>query len=295
MLKIGHLFQGLKIKIQMRVRNNLQKFQLRAVFQHVQRFPAARGKDQNFKVRHIPQKAPVMQLQIMAEIQIFQVGQIFEFLGVFIPHIGIKVCAPETLGVCPHGKLIVGKPNPPDDFHLRVVIPDLCHRLGGNAAGIHIQAFAVFHQRKDLPDSSSFVTHDAVVEVHLLRQCAEIPSVKHKAVIQIRPGRRLLQQEKVLPCEITRRFRRALSRCGLCVQFRAFCFSPGTVRPEVDILQFRHLFQELRGFRNVLVRKPLEIQPGFISLMGGAVRKAQHGYGNRRCRRLHSGYGCGIF
>ena len=70
-----------------------------------------------------------MQLQVVTEIQIFQVGQIFELLCLFIPHIRIKIGTPETLGVCSHGKLIVCKPDPPDYFHIRVIVPDFCHLL----------------------------------------------------------------------------------------------------------------------------------------------------------------------
>ena len=129
-----HVRQRMQIQFNMGPGDDLQKFQLRAVFQHVQRIPAAGRNDAHLEIGHGTHEIPVVQLQIVAQIQILQVRQVLQFPGVLIGHIGIEVGTPEPLGIRAHGELAVGKPDSPDDLHIRIGIPDLRHALGGDAA-----------------------------------------------------------------------------------------------------------------------------------------------------------------
>ena len=206
MLQILHAGQRREIQLDMCPGNNFQEFQLGAVFQHIQRVPAAGRDDAHLEIGHGPHEVPVVELQIVAEIQILQIGQILELLGILIPHIGIEVGAPEALGICPHGELVIGKPDSPDDLHIRIRIPDLRHALGRDAAGVHVQTFAVFHQRQDFPYRRALVRHDAVIQIHLFGKRAQIAPVEHEAVFQLRLRCGLLQRAQVRPGEVPRRF-----------------------------------------------------------------------------------------
>ena len=255
--------------------DDLQKFQLRAVFQHVQRIPAAGRDDAHLEIGHGTHEIPVVQLQIVAQIQILQVREVLQLSCVLIRHIGVEVGTPEPLGIRAHGELAVGKPDSPDDLHIRIGIPDLRHTLGGDAAGVHIQALAVLHQGQNLAYRRSLVRHDAVIQIHLFRQCAQIAPVEHKAIFQFRLRRGLLQSAQVSPAEIPSRFEGALHRGSLRVQFFTVQFRPGSVGPHIDPRKRRHLLQQLRRLRHILVRQLVERYSVSVHRIDTAFRKRQ--------------------
>ena len=281
MLQILHAGQGREIQLDVGIGNNLQELQLRAVFQHVQRVPAAGRDDAHLEIRHIPHEIPVVQFQIVPQVQVLQVGEVLQLLGVFIPHVRIEVGAPEPLGIRAHGELVICKPDSPDDLHLRIGVPDLRHTLRRDTAGVHVQALAALHQRKDFPHRCALVRHDAVVQVHLLRQRAQIPPIEDKAVLQLRLGRGLLQGAQVGPGEVPGRFQGSFHGGGLRVQLLAVQFCPGPVGPHVDPRQLRHLAQQLRRLFHILMGQLVERYSRGIQRVNAALREIQFRY---RCR-----------
>ena len=75
----------------------------------------------------------------------------------------------------------------------------------------------MLHQGQDLAHRRTLVRHNAVVQIHLLRQRTEISSVEYKSIFQFRLRCGLLQSAQVGPAEIPLRPDRTLHRGGFRV------------------------------------------------------------------------------
>ena len=128
----------------------------------------------------------------------------------------------------------------------------------------------------------------AVVEVHFLIPGGQLPPVEAELIQHFRIRRRLLKAAQIGPAEVARGRLRPL-QCGVFLIQLRLRSRPGAVRPQVDGLQVRHLFEQLGRRFHILVAQLCKVQFGLVDLVDRSVREGQFRHRGRRRRRCGRG------
>ena len=162
MVQSGQILQ--RREIRNLVGLQLQIFQLRAVGERRDILYIQHGENSNLKIRHISRKGDILQLFIVADIEIFHFRAVLQSsrigdlqIAAYTRH-GSK----NFLYIGSHG-IIAAEPDSPYHFYVREFVADLFHVLVIHVALVHVKIAQVRHAGNNLPHQITVVVHGDVV------------------------------------------------------------------------------------------------------------------------------------
>ena len=126
------------------------------------------GEDQNLKVRHAAGKGDIRDRVVVAEIQILDLGAVLKLRGLLIGNGAAAGGGRGENAFHVRPDAVAGKPDPPDDVDVRVLVTDHRHVLVGDVGGVHVKRLQPGHVGQNPADFGALVVHADVTEAQVI-------------------------------------------------------------------------------------------------------------------------------
>ena len=178
----------------------LQVFQIFAVRQRSEVTQRVHCDNQHLQIRHIPDKREVRNGFVVTDVQILDLGKIFEHLKVtVVQRAAERRFGGENLDHIGSGTVGGAKINAPYDFGIRQRVTDRSHILISDAAAVHQKCLQVRHALGDGEYFRPVFPYGVITDIHFLIFQGKRKLKNRKVIVNFDIGRGFAQREDFLP------------------------------------------------------------------------------------------------
>ena len=173
-----------------------QIFQVFTVGQGSQVAQRVHGDNQYFQVRHVAHKREIGDGLVVTEIQIFELGEVFEQLVISVFHTAVRC---KDSGFIGSGSILAAEIDAPDNFGIGQRIAYRGHILICNSTAVHQQGFQVWHALCDRENLRPVLPNRTIADVHFFIFQRERKFKDGEAVIEFDTGNSFPQGKNLFP------------------------------------------------------------------------------------------------